>query len=265
MGLAQPRGRHNFSDSLPGGLGTSCSHKAVNSRTEASSHKCQRKAKLLFGSYLLSCLPSPRPPSLGKEKKKGTTTESDPVLQGSDTCCTEEETRLLGECPGPQRKWMAEWEFEACWPEPKSRQGWRAPSPPPGAGVGRIFPVMLCGGSWGVDRGCVWLFAQQCHLTSPWSGRDKALGELQSPSAPHTAGLPPATPWPALGVGHGNNPSHPKAVREGGRPTCSSCHVPQSPQARGRIGHGHKLPGAPQGEKVPPWPGLGMLARPGGI
>lgn len=83
-------------------------------------------------------------------------------------------------------KWTTEWEFEACWLELKSRWGFRAPYPP-GAGVGRISPMMLWGGSWGVDRGCVWLFARRCHLMPQWPGEDEAPGELHSPSAPHMA------------------------------------------------------------------------------
>ena len=51
-----------------------------------------------------------------------------------------------------------------------------------------LLDIYLWGGSWGVDRGCVWLFAWQCHLTSPWPGEDEAPGELHSPSAPHMAG-----------------------------------------------------------------------------
>lgn len=171
--------------------------------------------KLLLGSYLLPCLPGPH---LRRRRRRKVQPESDPVLQ-----------RRPFYRGG---KWTTEWEFEACWLELKSRWGFRAPYPP-GAGVGRISPMMLWGGSWGVDRGCVWLFARRCHLMPQWPGEDEAPGELHSPSAPHMAGqqLPHAPsnyPRPPTPVTCGHRPQkqplHLKAVREGR----SSCHVPQS-------------------------------------
>ena len=68
---------------------------------------------------------------------------------------------------------------ESGWPSWNLKLIGLSPSPGSGGGlppstrpwVGRPFPLMLQGGSWAVDRGCVWLFARRRRLTSLWPAR----------------------------------------------------------------------------------------------
>lgn len=122
--------------------------------------------------------------------------------------------------------------------------------PLPQAPGGPALSLDAPGGSWGVGRGRAWLFAQRCRLRALWPDQEEVVEKLRSPSAPPQRAAAAAfsrIPQPALGIGHQDNLPRPKADREGEH-SWSSRHLPhrrrsQSPQATGRVGHGHRLPG----------------------
>lgn len=124
--------------------------------------------------------------------------------------------------------------FEADWLEPKARLRCRAPPPPAGPGVGRLFPLMLWGaaGEWteGVS-GYLLSSVISHHCVLAWMRRRESSIHHLLPTQQLLL-HPPLQP--ALGAGKGDNLPHPKAVREVERHSCSSHCVPQSPWARGR-------------------------------